>query len=124
MPNNKIKTYPNQKIIEGRRGEPLLPGKFSSVANNSKFYTMRNLSLNAYKVWSYFLSFNPKVEWALSKADMTFKCNFSHETYRNVIKELMDKGFLEPGKKKNGFVFVELPIEIENLTNENGEFVF
>lgn len=126
MPNtNKPKTYPNQKIIEGGDRESLLPGKFSSAANNSFFYAMRNLSPNAYKAWTYLLTFNPKTEWALSKTDMTFKCNFSHETYRTVIKELINKGFLKPGKKKNGFVFIELPKnEAEDLTDENGEFVF
>lgn len=124
MQANKAKTVPNQKVIEERKTEPLIPGEFSSVANTSNFYAMRNLSANAYKAWSYFITFNPKSEWALSKADMTFKCNFSDTTYRSVIKELTEKGFLEQGKKKNGFIFIELPKKEEVLSGENGEFVF
>lgn len=124
MQANKAKTVPNQKVIEERKMEPLISGKFSSVANTSSFYAMRNLSGNAYKAWTYFLTFNPKSEWSLSKADMTFKCNFSDTTYRNVIKELTEKGFLEQGKKKNGFIFIELPKKEEELSGKNGEFIF
>ena len=105
----EMKTVPNQKVIEKRK-ENCSTGQITYVSHNAIFYALKNLSSNGFKFWSYLLTINFNKQWALSGKDACEKCLFSQRTYNTVVKELIEKKFLIPGKQKNGFIFVDFPL--------------
>lgn len=108
------KKVPNQRSICIKKEENVQNITFSYQA---MFYAMKTLSANEFKTWCYFSSLNPQLSQPLSTKDILDKCNFSHETYRTVIKELTNKGFLILDETTKTFTFYENPNSLEDISN-------
>lgn len=113
------KKVPNQRSICINKEENVQNIVFSYQA---MFYAMKILSANEFKAWCYFSSLSSQLSQPLSTKDILDKCNFSHTTYRTVLKELINKGFLILDKTTKTFTFYENPNsleEVSNISNDN-----
>lgn len=109
--NITTKKVPNQRSICINKEENVQNISFSHQA---MFYAMKILSANEFKAWCYFSSLNPQFSQTLSTKDILDKCNFSNTTYRTVLKELINKGFLVLNEETKTFTFYENPNFLED----------
>ena len=114
--NIVTKKVPNQRSICINKEENVQNITFSYQA---MFYAMKILSANKFKAWCYFSSLSSQLSQPLSTKDILDKCNFSHTTYRTVIKELINKGFLILNETTKIFTFYENPNSLEDNFSES-----
>lgn len=108
------KKVPNQRSICINKEENVQNITFSYQA---MFYAMKTLSANEFKAWCYFSSLNSQFSQTLSTKDILDKCNFSNTTYRTILKELINKGFLALNEETKTFTFYENP----NFLGDNSD---
>ena len=121
-----IKTYPNQKVrIIDRPAK--IEGIFAIFDKKALAKACENLNGGALKLWLYLMSQEPQIEWVISKRAIANDGWLSAKTYRNAIKELENKGYIDNYRvymypkidtAENGDI--DIP-EISNNTAENGD---
>lgn len=89
--NGEIRVAKNQKVIQ-----------INKVQNGINFdankKALATLTTDAYALYMYILTNDPKRPWALSSKDVTNKTALSMRTYNNAVAELIDKGYLVAGE--------------------------
>ncbi len=70
------------------------------------------LKPSTFKVWMYFAKNQDGYEFDLSSVAVCSFCNISDKTYREAIKELVEKRYLLQ-RHKNTYDFYEVPQELE-----------
>ena len=70
------------------------------------------LKPSTFKVWMYFAKNQDGYEFDLSSVAVCSFCNISDKTYREAIKELVEKRYLLQ-RHKNVYDFYEVPQELE-----------
>lgn len=108
---------PNQKHIAAIHKEPCDKQHTYALFNQEAVRNaMLNLKPSTVKVWFYFAKNQETYEFDLSSVAVCNYCNISDKTYRESIKELVEKRYLvQTGK--NLFEFYELPREMEYPKN-------
>lgn len=108
---------PNQKHIGGTHKEPCDKEHIYALINQNAIQNaMLNLKPSTVKVWFYFAKNQQGYEFDLSSVAVCNFCNISDKTYREAIKELVDKRYLVQ-VNKNTYDFYEIPKEIEYPKN-------
>lgn len=103
----------NQKKIGNTIKEPCdkqnIYTKINIAAINN---AMIDLKPSTVKVWFYFAKNQDGYDFELSSVAVCSFCNISDKTYRESIKELVEKRYLVK-REKNVFDFYEMPKDIE-----------
>ena len=108
---------PNQKRITGIHKEPCDKSHVYALINQEAIRNaMLELKPSTVKVWFYFAKNQESYEFDLSSVAVCEYCNISDKTYREAVKELVDKRYLvQTGK--NTYEFYEIPKEMEYPKN-------
>ena len=117
MPNDKMKTVPNQRVVASITKDICNNQKgheYSKDSVKSSESVIRNLTtLGAIKLYLY-INKNSETyaPFALSRADFCAMAGVSENTYKSAFKELVEKRYLIQ-KTGNEYDFYNLPPEIE-----------
>lgn len=101
-------TYPNQKIATIQKSDAGKENLYTIINLEAFEQAMLNLSFVAFKIYCYVMRNQNEYSFAISKKDITEKCNISITTYHKGIKELTDGGYLVQ-TKGNHYNFYDIP---------------
>lgn len=103
----------NQKKIGNTIKEPCNKDNIYTKINIAAINNaMIDLKPSTVKVWFYFAKNQDGYDFELSSVAVCSFCNISDKTYRESIKELVEKRYLVK-REKNVFDFYEMPKDIE-----------
>lgn len=103
-----MKTQTNQWVIKVKKMD-ITEGDIYIKTNRIAYdKAIKELSPNAFKLWSYMSSNQNDYTFALSKEHVLNTINISHGTYMTIKSELIDKGYL---LREDGdyYIFYEMP---------------
>lgn len=115
-----MKTQTNQWVIKVNKMDITEGDIYFNINRKAHDKAIKELSPNAFKLWSYISANQNGYTFALSQAHVLNTINISHATYVKVKSELCNKGYLicEDG---DYYMFYEMPLKMtdEELKNHN-----
>lgn len=114
MKTKNYKTAPNQKIIVVEKAPCDTSNLYFRANIEADIKASINLSANAFLLFNYIRRNQNGYEFGLSRTDVLSKTSIkSDKTFKTVVKELVDKGYLvQNPNQKNHYTFCENPEEI------------
>ena len=110
----------NQKIIIVDKSPADKNHKYSTINLEAWKNAMSKLNNTTYKLWDYIMFNQNKYKFALSAVDF---CNLSgacRSTYKNAVRELIEKGFLVlTNEARNEYTFYDYPNQDTIPTTED-----
>lgn len=85
-------------------------GSFATYNNEALETASKRLTQKAFELWLYALRNKAGFRFDLSYADFSKHFDVSERSYRDIKRELKEKGYMEP-KGKNIFIMHEFPLD-------------
>lgn len=105
------KTVPNQKYIIIKKEPSNAQNKYAIMNIKALEKALRELKECELKLWLYLNKNQNNHSFALSRQDIINNGILSDGSYKNAVKGLKEKGYIE--ENKNTYIFYEMPKNAE-----------